>query len=140
MKVMRYELYKLFHRRMILIFLIFGLLWVAAGVIFPAFQYETYTEDMEPLRGLSAIKYDRELQNTYAGRLTLDELESLWRECHLIQIISGKMGSSRVKATQRRLPSRHIGNIYAALALYQQSVQKRIYRPSILMTQETAAI
>ena len=78
---MRYELYKLFRRRMIPIFLIFGLLWVAASGIVPAFQYETYTEDMELLHGLSAIKYDRELQNTYAGRLAMDELESLWREC-----------------------------------------------------------
>ena len=77
---MRYELYKLFRKRMIIIFLTVGLLWAVASVIVPAFQYETYTEDMEPLRGLSAIKYDRELQNTYAGRLPLDELELLYKE------------------------------------------------------------
>ncbi len=78
--MMRYELYKLLRKRMILAFLIFGLLWAAAGVVVTAFQYVSYTEDMEPLHGLSAIKYDRELQNAYAGRLPLDELESLWQE------------------------------------------------------------
>lgn len=77
---MRHELYKLLCKRMVIIFLLFGLLWAAASVIVPAFQYVCYTEDMEPLYGLSAIKYDRELQNTYAGRLTMDELESLCKE------------------------------------------------------------
>ncbi len=77
---MRYELYKLFRKRMTIVFLTVGLLWAAAGVIVPAFLYETYTEDMGPLHGLSAIGYDRELQNTYAGRLALDELEALYQE------------------------------------------------------------
>ncbi len=81
---MRFELCKLFRKRMILVFLTFGLLWAAAGVIVSALQYETRTEDLQPLRGLSAIAYDRELQNTYAGRLPLDELEPLWRECQAI--------------------------------------------------------
>ncbi len=81
---MSYELYKLFHRKMLLLFLAVCLLWAAAGTVLSAAQYEIYTEDMEPLRGFAAIAYDRDLQNTYAGRLAPDELKALWTECQEI--------------------------------------------------------
>lgn len=69
---------------MLIVFLTFCLLWAAAGTVVSAAQYEIYTEDMEPLRGFAAIAYDRDLQNTYAGQLTPDELETLWTECREI--------------------------------------------------------
>ena len=77
---MRYELYKLLRKKMLLILLSVVYIWLLAALIVPALQYSTFTEDMKPLRGIEAIRYDRELQNVYSGRIPLTELEKLWNE------------------------------------------------------------
>ena len=82
---MRYELYKLFRKKTILILLTVGLIWLIAAPIVSAMQYSTVTEDMQPLKGFEAIRYDRELQNTYSGRIPLEELEKLWNEAEAIR-------------------------------------------------------
>ena len=82
---MRYELYKLFRKKTILILLTVGLIWLIAAPIVSAMQYSTVTEDMKPLKGFEAIRYDRELQNIYSGRIPLEELEKLWNEAEAIR-------------------------------------------------------
>ena len=72
---MRYELYKLLRKKILLILLSVVYIWLLAALIVPALQYSTFTEDMKPLRGIEAIRYDRELQNVYSGRIPLTELE-----------------------------------------------------------------
>ena len=81
---MKFELYKIFKKRVILILIGIGFLWSGFSIIFPALQYTTYTEEMEHLSGIEAIHYDRDLQNMYAGRYPLDELTSLYAECEMI--------------------------------------------------------
>ncbi len=82
---MRYELYKLFRKKTVLILLTVGLIWLIAAPIVSAMQYSTVTEDMKPLKGFEAIRYDRELQNIYSGRIPLEELEKLWNEAEAIR-------------------------------------------------------
>lgn len=82
---MRYELYKLFHKKTVWIILAIGLLWLTAMLIVDAMQYETFTEDLTPLKGIAGIRYDRELQNNYSGRLPLDKLQELWDEAQAIK-------------------------------------------------------
>ncbi len=82
---MKYELYKLFRKKTVLIILAAGLLWLVAMPVVNAIQYETITEDAMPLRGFSAIRYDRELQSCYAGKLPLERLQELWDEAQAIR-------------------------------------------------------
>ncbi len=82
---MKYELYKLFRKRTVLIILAIGLLWLIAMPVANALQYETVTENLVQLKGFPAIRYDRSLQNTFSGRLPLDKLQELWNEAQAIQ-------------------------------------------------------
>lgn len=77
---MKFELYKIFRKRAVLILIVIGLLWSGFSVLYQALQYTTYTEQMERLSGISAIHYDRDLQNIYAGQFTEEELFSLYEE------------------------------------------------------------
>lgn len=81
---MKFELYKIFKKRIVLILSGIGFLWSGFSILYPALQYTTYTEQMEPLSGIEAIQYDRDLQNMYAGRYTSDELISLYAEYETI--------------------------------------------------------
>ena len=81
---MKFELYKIFKKRIILLLIGIGFLWSGFSIIFPALQYTTYTEEMEHLSGIEAIHYDRDLQNMYAGWYPLDELTSLYAEYEMI--------------------------------------------------------
>lgn len=77
---MKFELYKIFRKKFVLIFMLAGLLWVSLSIVLPTFQYRTFTEEMELLTGIEAIHYDRDLQNQYAGQYTADELAPLYAE------------------------------------------------------------
>lgn len=77
---MKFELYKIFRKKIVLIFIGIGLLWMVLSILLPALQYTTFTEQMEPLTGIEAIHYDRDLQNLYAGQYSTDELASLYAE------------------------------------------------------------
>lgn len=77
---MKFELYKIFRKKIVLIFIGAGLLWISLSILLPALQYKTFTEQMEPLTGIEAIHYDRDLQNQYAGQYTADELAPLYAE------------------------------------------------------------
>ena len=77
---MRFELYKIFRKKVVLVLICAGLLFGLFSVLQPALQYTTYTEQMEKLTGFKAIQYDRELQNMYAGRYTLEEITALYTE------------------------------------------------------------
>ena len=81
---MKFELYKIFRRKIVLIFIGVGLLWLFFSLLFPALQYKTFTEQMEPLTGIEAIHYDRDLRNQYAGQYTADELAPLYAEYQTI--------------------------------------------------------
>lgn len=59
---MKFELYKIFKKRIVLILIGAGLLWRGFSILHPAFQYTTYTKQMEQLTGIEAIRYDRDLQ------------------------------------------------------------------------------
>ena len=67
---MKFELYKIFKKRVVLILILIGFLWSGFSVLYQALQYTTYTEQMDRLSGIPAIHYDRNLQNMYAGQLT----------------------------------------------------------------------
>lgn len=77
---MRFELYKIFRKKVVLVLICAGLLFGLFSVLQPVLQYTTYTEQMEKLVGLKAIQYDRDLQNIYAGRYTLEEITALYTE------------------------------------------------------------
>ena len=77
---MKFELYKIFRKKIVLIFIGVGLLWLSLSILLPALQYKTFTEQMEPLTGIESIHYDRDLQNLYAGQYTADELAPLYAE------------------------------------------------------------
>lgn len=77
---MKFELYKIFKKKIVLIFIGVGLLWLSLSILLPVLQYRTFTEQMEPLTGIEAIHYDRDLQNLYAGQYTADEFAPLYAE------------------------------------------------------------
>ncbi len=77
---MKFELYKIFKKKIVLIFIGVGLLWLSISILLPVLQYRTFTEQMEPLTGIEAIHYDRDLQNLYAGQYTADEFAPLYAE------------------------------------------------------------
>ena len=81
---MKFELYKIFRKKIVLIFIGIGLLWLSLSILLPALQYRTFTEQMEPLAGIEAIHYDRDLRNLYAGQYTADELAPLYAEYETI--------------------------------------------------------
>lgn len=77
---MNFELYKIFKKKIVLILIVVGLLWSGFSILYQVKQYTTYTEELERLTGISAIHYDRDLQNMYAGRYTSQDLKSLYGE------------------------------------------------------------
>ena len=77
---MKFELYKIFKKKIVLIFIGVGLLWLSISILLPVLQYRTFTEQMEPLTGIEAIHYDRDMQNLYAGQYTADEFAPLYAE------------------------------------------------------------
>ncbi len=77
---MRFELYKIFKKRVVLILICVGLVWGLFSALQPALEYTTYTEQMDKLTGIKAIRYDRDLQNKYAGRYSMEELRSLYKK------------------------------------------------------------
>lgn len=77
---MKFELYKIFKKRVVLILIGIGLLWGGFSIMYQALRYTTYTEQMEYLSGIEAIHYDRDLQNMYAGQFTEERLASLYEE------------------------------------------------------------
>lgn len=81
---MKFEMYKIFRKKIVLIFIGIGLLWMILSILMPALQYKTFTEQLEPLTGIEAIHYDRDLQNQYAGQYTADELAPLYAEYEII--------------------------------------------------------
>ena len=77
---MKFELYKIFKKKIVLILIAISLLWGGFSVLYPALQYTTYTEQMERVTGIAAIHYDRDLQNRYAGQYSFGEMASLYEE------------------------------------------------------------
>ena len=107
---MKFELYKIFRKKLVLFFIGVGLLWMSLSILLPALKYKTFTEQMEPLIGIDAIHYDRDLQNQYAGQYTADELAVLYTEYETIynnpdyQRSSDEAGYSFYPDTQNTTP------------------------------------
>lgn len=81
---MRFELYKIFSKKIVAVLLGLGLALAVFAVVQPALQTTVYTEQLERLKGLAAIRYERELQNQYAGQYTEEQLKELYEQMQAV--------------------------------------------------------